>query len=287
MFKNYVGSTINFLNQTDMPCTYLCVDPRYVLRAKDLWKHRFPKKILSQYNEVYNRATVANDKQRLSYTFSPIKVKTVYSGIETLFLYRRKKFDINKLDEEFEKKSNVFRIVLSQGVPHKNGRNQRYDALIKYIGKWDSPNCIKNVEIYGKWEKKYIGDDPRFKGTKSYDELKELMRTCKVTLILPIKPGWVTSKYIETMNGWEDDTLGIITLYGKGYDGQHHTLPRDHFLRCSPMEFKKKLKKILTDDEFCKKLYREQYKLLKEEYYTGEYFNSVVMNDVKRKQNNE
>ena len=281
IFKNYVAPIVKFLNEYDGKTIWLCVDPRYVPKARDIFVDKYPKEILSQYNEKFTYKAYKNQDAAENYKSTKVKYSTVYSGIETLFLCGKKKFDINNLDEAFKEKKNVLRIVLNQGLG--SGGDDRYPILMKYIGKWGSDKCIKNVEIYGKWNDDIMEKDPRFKGIKTFDELSELMRTCKATLIIPIKKGWVTSKYVECMNGWDPsgNSLGCITFFGGSYDKQGHVIPKDHFLRTSPMEFKKKLAKVLTDDDFCKQLYKEQYKILKDEYYTGEFLNELIMNKLK------
>jgi hypothetical protein len=47
------------------------------------------------------------------------------------------------------------------------------------------------------------------------------------------------------------------------------------------MNFKEKLQKILTDDEFCKDLYRDLYtNYMKKEYYTGEYLSNILTKEL-------
>lgn len=283
VFRNYAGYLIRFMNETTIPITWLCVDPRYVPNMRDLLADRYPKSILSQFDTKVKSHTIGTLEDAENYKTVNLKFDLTYDGIECIFLYGYKKFDVNKIDEAFKEKENKFSIVLNQGLGA--GGDDRYKELVNYIGKWGSDKCIENVEIYGNWDEKIMEKDPRFKGTRKYEELKELMKSVKATLIIPIKKGWVTSKYVETMNGWDEtgESMGMITFFSKTYDSQCHVLPKDHFLRVTPQDFKAKLAKILTDDEFCKQLYREQYELLTDEMYSGEYISNVIMTDMKKK----
>jgi hypothetical protein len=48
------------------------------------------------------------------------------------------------------------------------------------------------------------------------------------------------------------------------------------------MSFKKKIAKVMQDDEFYLNLLLKQNKLLKPEYYTGEFVNKIFHDDYKK-----
>jgi len=281
-FHMYAGPVLNFLNKSTIPTIWLLQDIRYKMRARDLIASRQPKVYLSQYDGNKFRNKCIEDIELVKNKKKTVYVKSVtkYAAIETFFLAGKKPIDITTIDEKFKKEDNTFRIVLHQGV---NGDFDRYPYLMKYIGKWGTSKCIKNVEIYGHWDKKIMEKDPRFKGVKSFEELKELMGSCKASIIIPTSKGWATNKVYEMMNLWQakEVELGVLPLMAPEYDSQYHILPKDHFLRVSPASFKEKLQKILTDDEFCKDLYRDMYtNYMKKEYYTGEYLSNILTKEL-------
>lgn len=70
---------------------------------------------------------------------------------------------------------------------------------------------IENVEIFGRIDKDEYKSDKRFKGEVKFSEMQEIMRSTKTTLLVPIKPGWVTSKYIEALMN------GVVPIFYKDY----------------------------------------------------------------------
>jgi len=280
-FRTYCGPLVYLLNKTTTPVVWLLQDERYRMRARDLIAPRQPTEYLSQYDNQKFKTKCVEDmvfSKKKKTVF--VKSLTKYAAIETFFLCGRKKLDIDTIDEQFKKKENILRIILHQGV---NGKFDRYPYLMKYIGKWGTSKCIKNIEIYGHWEQKIMDKDPRFKGVKSFTELKELLGQCKASIIIPTSKGWATNKVYEMMNLWQDEEkeLGVLPLMAPEYDSQNHMLPKDHFLRVTPATFREKLQKIFTDDDFCKELYRDMYtNYMKPEFYSGEYLNGILTKEL-------
>ena len=75
---------------------------------------------------------------------------------------------------------------------------------------------LNNAEIYGKWEHKETENDSRFKGSIQLEEVQQKMEDTKYTFIIPIKKGWVTSKYIEMIYA------GCLPFFHPTYDEQQH-----------------------------------------------------------------
>jgi len=75
---------------------------------------------------------------------------------------------------------------------------------------------IAEVDVYGKWSDERTLEDKRFVGPKPMAEVQAIMADTRYTFIIPIKKGWVTSKYIEMIHA------GCIPFFHPYYDGQDH-----------------------------------------------------------------
>jgi len=174
MFSNYAGPILHFLNETNIPWTMIINDPRYNINRKVIDIFNMPKEILSQIDETYNL------KSMISYTDQTIidrQIECKYSGVEKIFLINNKKnFDMEKTKK--------FMVVCNEGLP------SRYGDIKKYI-----LNYIDDIEIYGKWDIKTIGEDSRFKGPKKFNDLQEMLPSVKYTFCIPIKKHWATAKF--------------------------------------------------------------------------------------------
>jgi hypothetical protein len=169
-------------------------------------------------------------------------------------------------DYEYTEEVNVnrntnFMVVLNEGKP------SRYDLLREWVlDKFD------NVEVYGKWEHGAATVDSRFKGSLHINELQKKLQDVKFTFIIPIKEGWVTSKYIEMIHA------GVIPFLHPTYDMQGH-LPIPEFLRPkTPEEFFRRMEMIDTHEAHQNLLKELRKAVLKPEYYDGTFINDKIMN---------
>lgn len=271
MLCKYVAPTFHFLNESKIPYLVVLNDPRFFpSRMRDLF-HR-PKIVLSQYNETVKHIS-HNSYDDLS-SKQIVDVKCDYSRVETLFLIGKEKGKVEKdssLDSFFEndKPENTerdinFLIVCNEGLP------SRYPDLKKYI-----LNHIDDIEIYGKWDEKTIGDDKRFKGPKKFNDLQKILPRVKYTFCIPIKKGWVTSKF------WEMIHYGIIPFLHPTYDEQNN-LKCPEFLRVKDStDLYKKIKFLEDNPNAYETLKTNLEKMLKDEYYDGSYINNLVMSKVR------
>lgn len=258
VFRKYVGPITYFENMTNVPFFTLGPDPRYIpIGARDLI-HR-EKFVLSQYEttEKVKHMTSLED-QTLIESYIPVE----YSGIEKVFFLGREKQDITWIP-----KKKKMMIVLNEGG---NGGLKRGPMLQEYI-----LNQINDVEIYGKWSDEWYSDN-RFKGPKGFVELQPMLEDVKYTFIIPIQKGWVTAKF------WEMINYGVIPFMHPFYDQQKHIKCPD-FLRVSgPCELVKKIEYLEKNPNKYNELLNELNKMLKEEYYNGEFINNLFMDGVKR-----
>jgi len=256
-FENYVGPVIDFLNKSMVKYFTLVPDPRYhAMKAWDCFN--IAEFALSQYN-----SDAFNSKHITSYedhTYINTKIKTIYSGIETLFLTEQQKLDITSM-----KKTIPMTIVLNEGG---NNGLCRGPMLKDYI-----LNHVNDVKVYGKWDEKWLADS-RFKGPVHINLLAEELKATKSTFIIPIQKGWVTAKF------WEMSHYGIIPFMHPYYDEQGHIKCHELIRTKSPADFKEKYKLIMNDSSIYNEVMESQQKLLANKYYNGQFINNVVMRSV-------
>ena len=243
------------------PIVGLLVDNRFVLAAKDYQAHNRPTYYLAQNNfeldEEYFCNPPLRDTAKIHSTFE-------YSGIETVFLLDKKRYNIDDLFNM--KKTNSFMMLQNQGKG--SGGMDRWDPVRKYIVE----NEVE-TDIYGKWDEELVTQYPNyFKGEMRIESLSEELLKTKYTFCIPIKEGMVTSKYAEMLH------FGIIPFLHPSYDTQFNVFPDGHFIRCkSPEDLKKKIHFLNENpDQYKKLFYSLQEKYLKDSYYTGEHVDNKI-----------
>jgi hypothetical protein len=255
MTRNYSTPINVFHNDNlDIPVIEICNDPRYVLdQARDILFT--PKASLSQYNEEYIRRHIKSySDQTLIYT----AVQQTYSEMERIFQYRR---EVPKID--IKNRTDHFSIVLNEGKP------SRYPMLDNWILKHN-----KEVKIIGEWNEKYTKNDSRFIGTIKQEVVLKMFEKVRCTFIIPIKPGWITAKYIEMIH------IGVIPFFHPSYDDQNH-LAVPEFLRPQTVEELQKRIELLKDDSIYEKLIAKlQKQFCTSEYYDGSKLNNIIMSAV-------
>lgn len=255
MTKWYVTPISTWLNEKKPLYVEVVNDPRYTMRqSRDLL--HLPKISLGQYDWEYTTNAIRSyeDQTRIER-----KVKSTYAGMETAFCY----------DYDYEENVNTnrridFAIVLNEGKP------SRYDTLNEWV-----LNHFDDVEIYGKWEHEMAATDKRFRGSKHIEEIQNMMNNVKFTFIIPIAPGWTTSKYIEMIHA------GVIPFLHPTYDEQRH-LPIPEFLRPkTPKEFHDRMERLLNNKEEYETVLNGLRKaVLKKEYYDGTFINDKIMKSI-------
>jgi hypothetical protein len=244
-----------------VPIVGLLVDNRYVLACKDWSNNNRPTYYLAQNNFTKEEQYFSNPPLR--------DVKTItstyeYSGIETVFLLDKTRYNTDELFEM--KNTNSFLMLQNQGKG--TGGMDRWDPVKDYIVK----NGIE-TDIYGKWDEELKTEYPTwFKGEKRIESMTDELLGTKYTFCVPIKEGMVTSKYAEMLH------YGIIPFLHPSYDTEFNVFPDGHFIRCkSPADLKKKVQFLNNHPEHYKKLfYNLQEKYLRDSYYTGEHVDNKI-----------
>jgi hypothetical protein len=261
-FKYYAAPIIQALNEMNKtPIVGLLVDNRYILACKDYLAHNRPTYYLAQNNFELDEEYFCNPPTRET---AKIHSTFEYSGIETVFLLDKKRYNV---DELFSMKTeDSFLMLQNQGKG--TGGMDRWDPVREYIVE----NDIK-TDIYGKWDEELVEKYPEwFKGETRIETMTDRLLETKYTFCVPVKEGMVTSKYAEMLH------YGIIPFLHPSYDTQFNVFPEGHFIRCSsPEDLKKKIKFLNENPEHYKKLfYNLQEKYIKDSYYTGEHVDNKI-----------
>jgi len=262
-FKYYAAPIIKAMNELEkkVPIVGLLVDNRYILACKDWNDNNRPTYYLAQNTFTKTEEFFCNPPLR---DIDTIESTYEYSGIETVFLLDKKRYDTDELFEM--KKTNSFMMLQNQGKG--SGGMDRWDPVRDYIVK----NNIE-TDIYGKWDDDLKKEYPKwFKGEKRIETMTDELLATKYTFCVPIKEGMVTSKYAEMLH------YGIIPFLHPSYDTDFNVFPEGHFIRCkSPEDLKKKVQFLNDNPEHYKKLfYNLQEKYLKDSYYTGEHVDNKI-----------
>ena len=214
----YSSSIIHWLNMSKIPWFMIMTDPRYI-KKNQKWRDMVngPREMIAQFNDDINFIhfnTYPNPSTGQEITD---KIDLRYSGIEKLNLVGEK-----IIPPDNEERSIPFSVVAMQSSYGKAEVDYRLEELKKWVLN------IKNTEnfhIYGKWDERFTKGYTQFQGLKTPDEIDQIFTKTKYTLIIPIRPNWVTSKYAEMLR------VGVLPFFHPHYDTQFSTLPKDHFLR--------------------------------------------------------
>lgn len=228
MALRYSAPIIHWLNMSNIPWFTIHTDPRYI-NNKQSWYDikNIPRAGIGQYNMesiITHYDTYPNPSEG---TIIKSKMQVKYSGIEKLNILGEDIIDAN------ENKDIKFAIVAMQSKLSAQKVDRRFEDLKEWI--LDQPGS-DSYNIYGRWDDDIITGYDQFKGYKSMCEIDEIFKRTRYTFIIPIRPNWVTSKYVEMIR------VGVIPFMHPSYDTQYSVLPNDHYIRVStPQELFEKI----------------------------------------------
>ncbi len=251
-----------WFNDNKIPYITIINDPRYTLKKpRDFMRNPFCS--LSQYNGSYERRTYAGyDDQRNLTTHT---IPYTYDGMETAFCVGR--IRPNLLDIA-DGRDIDFMMVLNEGDP------SRYPELKKWV-----LDHRQDVEIWGQWAEKIVAEDTRFKGSAQLNVLQERFRRVKTTFMIPIKKGWVTSKFIEMTHA------GVVPFFHPTYDEQKHIPVPDYLRPKTPQELAARIKEMCEHDRRRNMVLKELHARLREDYYDGTFMADTIMSAVAKATN--
>lgn len=259
MMYKYVSPLVYFLNMTSVKYVMLTVDSRYSpFRSEDLYNR--PIKVLSQIDKEVMASHIPDLPNMRTYIKTPENLS--YDGIETVMLMNSKRFDINNLNKNIK-----MMIVLNEGG---NGAPLRGPMLKEYV-----LDNFEDVDVYGKWSEEWH-KDPRFKGSKRFVELQEMLSHVKYTFIIPIQKGWVTAKF------WEMANYGILPFMHPYYDSQKHIKCPDFLRVKNPKELMERIQYLEDHSDFYKVLLQQLHDILLDSYYDGSFMMNVIDETIKK-----
>ena len=232
----YGAPLIHYLNMSKIPWFMVMNDPRYI-KKNQKWRDMIngPKECIAQYNSFINFTHFDTYPDPTSGKEITEELILTYSGIEKLNLIGETIIPPN------ENKPIKFAIAAMQSAYGKAEVDYRLEILKKWI--LNQQNS-EEFNIYGRWDERFTKGYPQFKGMKTPGETDNIFKDTRYTLVIPIRPDWVTSKYVEMLR------VGVVPFFHPEYDTQFSTLPKDHYLRVkTPQEMFEKIEQMEKDPE--------------------------------------
>lgn len=247
----YSAPIIHYLNMSKIPWFMVMTDPRYI-KKNQKWRDMVngPKESIAQYNDDINFIHFDTYPEPSTGTEITEKINLKYSGIEKLNLIGEQVIPPDNEDRDIK-----FSIVAMQSSYGKQEVDYRLEALKKWI--LNRPNS-EDYHIYGKWDERFTKGFSQFQGYRTPEEIDAVFKKTKYTLIIPIRPHWVTSKYAEMLR------VGVVPFFHPDYDTQFSVLPKDHYLRVkTPQELFDKIEELEANPEKRIRLVKElQFRFL-------------------------
>lgn len=251
MTRGYTTPITAWMNDNQhIPVIQIVNDPRYTFaQAKDLMVT--PKYTLSQYDTVFEHSHIKSYEDQTRIT---TKFELQYAGMEKIFLCDRPEPVLNT------NRPVNFMIAINEGNP------SRYSMLKEWV-----LDDVSDVEVYGQWSEEISSSDARFKGSLHIEELQNKMRSVRSTFIIPIAPGWVTSKYIEMIYA------GVVPFFHPSYDSKRLLGDLD-FLRVeTPKQLMERVSMMQQDDVYERCIKLLQKKFIKQIDLDGTTINLTIM----------
>lgn len=255
-FSYFAGPIIHTLNMLGTPFFTISEDPRHIkILARDLFNREHS--CLSQINATLKINHINNYEEQVN-GYSEIPVK--YAHTEKIFLMGEEKQDT------LDYKKDIL-ITMFMNSHTMNAGETRKPFIDEYIH-----SNFPETKVYGKWSEEIIENDNRYEVKRMGDIIEEVKRT-KYTLVVSIKPGFVTCK------PWEMINFGIIPFLHPTYDTKN-LLGLPEFLYVKNVnDFKEKIEYLESHPEDYKKLRQDLQNMLKEEYYNGSFMNKIIMQE--------
>ena len=164
-----------------------------------------------------------------------------------------------------------FQLVLNSSSKADNapGAIPRLPILQEWILK-----NFPDVEIYGKWDKKICGEDPRFKGSISTQELEQKMASWHSSFCIPMSPNFVTTKYLELIRA------GVIPFLHPQYDGLGLTKIPEILRIKTPEDLKNGIELFSADKTAYSNLWNELLELYYEDLNYAKNEMSALINEL-------
>lgn len=236
---------IKIVNWLSARFILLSDDPRCLDSvSEDFRITRQPNVIISQFSGMYNFKDVAHEVR--------------YEPIERASCYGCKVYN-----EEKE----IDMIIIS------NTSGKEYDR-VKILS--NVVNGSSGINIYGRLsddEKESLGKD-NCKGEVKYTEMQSILRKSSSTFMVPIKKGWVTSKYVESLMN------GVLPIFHEDYNTSLLEA-HDLIIVRDKEEFSNVLKEVKENKRKVDYLVKKWTKLMIEPFTNGKKLSNILMRYVR------
>lgn len=232
---------VNAINYLSAKYILLSDDPRCLDSVSNDYRfYRQPDMIVSQFTGKYS----FKDKEH--------EVK--YIPIERASCYRCKPF-------LYEKDKDM--IIIS------NTSGKEYDR-VKILS--EIINGCSRLNIYGRLseEERMLLGESNCKGELKYNEMQKVFRKAYSTFIVPIKKGWVTSKYVESLMN------GVLPVFYKDYNTDLLE-PENLIIVHNKEEFNNVLENVVCDKEKVKNLVEDWTKTIVIPYIDGTLLSNMLI----------
>jgi hypothetical protein len=247
----YSAPVIHWLNMSKIPWFMIMNDPRYI-KEKQKWRDMVnaPLAGIAQYNMEIDLVHFNKYPEPSTGKEVTEKFYLKYSGIEKLNLIGETVVPPDTADRDSK-----FFIVAMQSCWGNSEIDYRHEILKKWIL---NRAGSQEYHIYGKWDERFTRSYTQFKGYYSPQEVDAISKKYRYTLVIPIRPHWVTSKYVEMLR------VGVLPFFHPDYDTQYLLVPRDHYIRVkTPQEMFEKIEELEANPEKRIKIVKElQFKFL-------------------------
>lgn len=229
MTIRYCSSQMHYLNESKIPYFLVVNDGRFINTGKPT-KYRdmfnLPKEVMGFYQA---------DLEIEHYDKMPAEGGKLVK--DTVPMTYSKMIWLNNIAEPMvqpdAEKPNKFSIVAMQAAYGQSTHDTRYQALKEWF--LDIPGN-EDLAIYGRWDERFTKGFPQFKGLKTHEEIDEIFKQTRYTLLIPTQKLWVTTKIVEML------TLGVIPFVHPNYDEKYLSFPKDSFFRVkNPQELHEKI----------------------------------------------
>jgi hypothetical protein len=260
MFQKYYAGIVHTLNWTNTPFISICSDPKYAPQyARDIINDE--RVVLSQINQTYARKRIKSYEESL--TLRDVKLKYIYSGIETVFLLGEKK--IEWLDRP---KTNKFVIGLNGGLSRD-----------EFIKDWILKGDTTGIKVYGEWADEFTTGWPDVFENKSIRSVEDVFLNSRYTIIAP--PHKPTGNFV-TQKFWKMIYYGIIPFFHPNYDTDNiFNVPA--ILRVkTPKDMWERIKFLDENPETYKLVQKRLYDMLDDSYFNGDFLYNVVKTNLEQ-----
>lgn len=232
---------IDILNNVDAKLMLLSDDPRCLDSVSDDERiTRKPDLIISQFDGVYN--------------FKGTDYHVKYEPIERASCYKCDIFDSEK---------EIDMVIVS------NTSGKEYDR-VKIVS--EIIGDTSGLDIYGRLsddERVMLGED-NCRGEIKYTEMQKVFRKAYSTFVVPIKKGWVTSKYVESLMN------GVLPIFHEDYNTELLEA-NDLIIVRNKDEFADALDVVKYDKQKVKELVRKMTDVLIKPYVSGARLSYILM----------